>query len=177
MNRVRRFPGQSPYNPKFTRKSTKYPLKVMIWGCFNHACSGSIKVCEGTMNQNSYLDTLSEKLLPTISQYGLEGRCYHLDDSAKCHRTKKILDWHCENNIMKIDWPGNSPDLNPIENLWAILKYKLRCRTILTKATLIHEIKKVWFEEIDKNIFQNLSNFMPSRIQKVLDNKGYPSKY
>ena len=49
-----------------------------------------------------------------------------LDYSARSHRTAIIDQWHRENSIKRIDWPGNSPDLNPIENLWSILKSKLR---------------------------------------------------
>lgn len=177
MNRVRRFPTENPFSPRFTTKTVKHPLKIMIWGCFNRRGPGRIYACEGTMNSNHYLNVMESKLLPTINDYGLGGNVYHLDDSARPHRSKKIIDWHKENNIKKIEWPGNSPDLNPIENLWAILKRKLRSKRSTTKRELLSNILKVWHNEIPEEVFKNLSDSMPNRIKKVLENKGNSTKY
>ena len=69
------------------------------------------------MNQKEYLNTLKDYFKPSLRLFGIEGTPIHLDDSARLHRGKKIIKWHDDNNILKIDWPGNSPDLNPIENL------------------------------------------------------------
>ena len=82
-----------------------------------------------------------------------------------------------KNDIGKVQWPGNSPDLNPIENLWAVLKFKLRRRQNINKNQLISNIIKIWFHEIPKTLCQNLVDSMPNRIAKVLKNKGASSKY
>ena len=64
-------------------------------------------------------------LKPTIKDYNIENPT-NLDDSAPCHRTKSLREWHEINSISRVDWPGNSPDLKPIENLWSLLKFKMR---------------------------------------------------
>ena len=177
MNRIRRTSLENPLLPKFTAKSVKHPLKVMIWGCFNQRGPGRIHICEGSMNSKYYLEILNRKLLPSVQDFDIDGEVFHLDDSARPHRTKEIINWHETNNIKKIQWPGNSPDLNPIENLWAILKAKLKKKRNLNQRELISNIVKVWFHEIPKDIFKNLSDSMPNRIKKVLKNKGNTTKY
>ena len=46
-------------------------------------------------------------------------------DNDPKHRLLKALEFYKENNIKNIDWPSNSPYLNPIENIWAKIKNKL----------------------------------------------------
>ena len=55
--------------------------------------------------------------------------------------------------ITILDWPWNLPDLNPIENLWSIVKNRLRKMDCTTKIKLIEAVIHVWFhdEEIKKN--------------------------
>ena len=177
MNRIRRCSFQNPYAPKFTAKTSKHPLKVMIWGCFNRKGPGRIYVCKGNMNSDQYLTVMETKLLPSINDFGLQSNITHLDDSARPHRSKKIIDRHARNFLHKIDWPGNSPDLNPIENLWAILKQKLRKMRNLNERELISNIINVWYNCIPKETFENLSDSMPNRIQKVLSSKDQQTKY
>ena len=45
-----------------------------------------------------------------------------MQDGAPCHRSKIVKKFLEENHVTTLDWPGNSPDLNPIENLWAKMK-------------------------------------------------------
>ena len=48
-----------------------------------------------------------------------------IQDGAPCHRSKLVSDLLKKKNIKTLDWPDNNPDLNPIDNLWAILKDKV----------------------------------------------------
>ena len=75
--------------------------------------------------------------------------------------------------ITVLDWPGNSPDLNPIENLWSIVKNRLRKMDCTTKIKLIEAVIHVRFhdEEI-KKICKTLVLSMKKRVKSVLENKG-----
>ena len=176
MNRVRRFRGSNVLSPQYTKKTLKFPPKIMIWGCFCSSGLGEFYICDGNMNSSKYLDVLENKLLPTISKYQI-ANSIHLDDSAPSHRTKAVKNWHIDNGIEQIDWPGNSPDLNPIENLWSFLKRKLTRRTIKSKAELIKEFTKIWNNEIPTDYLQSLISSIPKRLKDTMINKGGPTKY
>ena len=176
INRVRRFSSSDPINQKFLKNTVKFPTKVMLWGCINYNGAGLLKICEGTMNSAKYKQVLESKLLPSIQKFSISNPI-HLDDSAPCHRTNEIKAWHSQNGIQKIDWPGNSPDLNPIENLWSILKYKIKRRPINSKIKLIEEIKKIWDNEISQELCANLVMSMPKRLAEVKKCKGKITKY
>ena len=147
----------------------------MVWGCFSYYGVGEIIICEGNMNTQKYLHTLQNHLLPSIRSMGLSNP-HHLDDSAPCHRSLCIENWQRENGIRKIDWPGYSPNMNPIENLWAIIKYKLKRKKILNKQDLIGEVERIWYNDINLELCQSLSDSMVSRIACLKKRKGNSTK-
>ena len=66
-----------------------------------------------------------------------------------------------------LDWPGKSPDLNPIENLWAIVKKRLEKCDCSTITKLIEAIIRIWHHDEElKNICSNLVDSMPTRISQ-----------
>ena len=176
MNKVRRFRFDDPLASRFIHKTVKHPLKLMIWGCFSSKGVGSLKICDGYMNSEKYIDVLNSNLLPSINKDECDDAFYHLDDSAPCHRTKSVNEWHLKNKINRIKWPGNSPDLNPIENLWSFMKSKLRKKTITTKRKLIENIIEIWYHQIPRQYLEKLSSSMKTRLKMVIDKKGGNTK-
>ncbi len=75
-----------------------------------------------------------------------------------------------------MDWPNISPDLNPIEHLWGILKQKVEER----KVSNIHLLRDVDMEEWKRTSVatcEALVNSMPKRVKEVLENNGGHTKY
>jgi hypothetical protein len=81
------------------------------------------------------------------------------------------------NKIEVIDWPGNSPDLNPIENVWAHMKNKLKEKAITSVPTLEKEILNLWVKETPTEYLKRLTDSMPERLRLVLEHKGEMTKY
>ena len=83
-----------------------------------------------------------------------------------------------------LDWPSNSPDLNPIENLWSILKRRVERevnklvveKKSITVDIFIDVIKKEW-EEIEPEILLNLVRSMPKRLEQIIEGNGNKLSY
>jgi hypothetical protein len=71
-----------------------------------------------------------------------------------------------------LDWSGNSPDMNPIENCWSHMKRKLKeDHTITSVPTKMQVIKKMLMRDMTRDYVKELSASMPRGLQMVIDQK------
>jgi transposase len=175
--KVRRPSGSNRFDSRFTVKTVKHPDSVMVWGCFSGAVGrGGLYFLpkNATMNGERYQEVLENHLIPFMN---IHEATHFLQDGAPCHASKKIKAYLAEQPFQVIDWPGNSPDLNPIENCWNFMKGKLKDKDVSSVPKLINEIKMLWTTKISREYFKKLSDSMPTRIKKVLAAKGECTKY
>ena len=80
--------------------------------------------------------------------------------------------------VKELDWPAQSPDLNPIENLWDELDRRLRARSSCptTKSDLTNALLEEW-SKIPINTLLNLVESLPRRVEAVIATKGGPTSY
>lgn len=155
------------------KETVKFPTKVMVWGMFTAQGVGRLHVCEGTVNAIKYIDILERKALPQLREWFGDGDFHFQQDSAPCHTAKVVKAYLLRKRVPLLDWPGNSPDLNPIENLWAIVKSRMECQTFTTKQALIEGIIKVWHHECNQgDSLKNLVESMPRRLAQVIYARG-----
>jgi hypothetical protein len=108
--RCRRSKWSDRFDPKFTRKRVKHQPKIMTWACFSWRGRGGLEFLKPGDRQ-----VLEDKLELFMAQHNTT---HFLQDGAPCHRSKLVTKWFAKKpHIQLIKWPGNSPDLNPIENV------------------------------------------------------------
>ena len=95
-------------------------------GCFSRNGVGILKRIQGNMNWTVYQDILTNEI-NLIGKYVVfpQRSFIFQNDNAPCHRPASTVSFLKDHNICLLDWPANSPDVNPIENLWHIIKSKI----------------------------------------------------
>jgi len=99
-------------------------------------------------------------------------------DNASVHTSKMTMSFFENSEMSVINWPGQSPDLNPIEHLWDELERRIRKREPPPKneRELATFLQEEW-EKIPPSIYQNLVLSMNKRVAAVLKAGEYATKY
>ena len=174
-------------------------VTIMIWACFSGERNGPILVLkQGGISSDEYEEILYEGLLSMVEDIlkapqdfdtitvADENTFLFMHDNAPYHKTAAIMELLRENNIPVMIWPAQSPDLNPIENLWHDLKYHfyLKFRALYSSPSSSQDafekyralIQECWAEQ-NQELIQSLIQFMPKCCQAVIDAKGSHIKY
>ena len=150
----------------------------MMWGCISADGVGELAVCEGRMNAQKYISVLTEHLQPSIFKLFPEDNPNYIfqQDSAPCHTAHVVKKFFTDSGVPVLDWPSQSPDLNPIEHLWFHVKKEIRKKSNSNKKELEKAVFEVW-EAIPRQLTRQLVESMPRRISAVLKAKVRSTKY
>ena len=147
----------------------------MVWGAFSIKRQMSCHSFKRIMDGPYYTQILQEHLLAGARrQFGLRWR-FQQDNDPK-HTSKiarQFLDQHVPETI---DWPPNSPDLNPIENLWSITKKHVERRRPKNLEELDQFLHEEW-NKIDRETLSHLIGSMNARCLAVIKSNGERINY
>ncbi len=173
--RVWRKSGEAQ-NPCCLKSSVKFPQSVMIWAAMSSAGVGPLCFLKSTVNAAIYQEMLEHFMLPSADKLYGDADFIFRHDLAPAHTAKGTKSWFSDHGVTVLDWPANSPDLNPIENLWGIVKRKMRDTRPNNTDELKATVKETW-ASIPPQQCHKLITSMPRRIEAVIKPKGAPTKY
>ncbi|KAG2469093.1 TC1A transposase, partial [Polypterus senegalus] len=149
---------------------------IMLWGCFSAAGTGRLVRIKGKMTAAMYRDILDENLLQSALDLRLGGRFTFQQDNDPNHTAKISKEWLQANSVNVLEWPSQSPDLNPIEHLWRELKMAVLRRLPSNLIELERCCKEEW-TKLAKDRCAKLVASYSKRLEAVIVAKGASTKY
>lgn len=148
---------------------------VMVWAGVSMHTKTEIVPIQGNLNAHRYQnDVLQPFLLPHIR---VNRGMLLAQDNAPCHTARTTQNMLTANNVRLLAWPSKSPDLNPIEHVWDLLKRRIReLPQQRNVGALEREIQRVW-NNIPQRTLQNYIISMRSRCRAVIAANGGHSGY
>ena len=105
---------------------------ITFYGAFHAGGKSDLIVLEGNLNQHKYRRILENTMLPFARGFFRSNFVFQ-DDNATPHRARAIMTFLEDQDVEHLPWPARSPDMNPIENLWA--EVTRRMNSILHQPT------------------------------------------
>ena len=149
----------------------RYSKKYNVWACITLGGIETFFIFEENMNSEMYMKILEVFLLPIYKKDYL-----FQQDNHSVHKSKTVINFFEENKINLLEFPAKSPDLNPIENIWGVIKKDISNRTDVNKDIFLNIIEET-LKNIKYSTVFNCVASMPNRLSKVIDQKGHAINY
>ncbi len=149
---------------------------VVVWGIFSWHTLYPLVPIEHCLIATVYLSIVADHVHPFMTTV------YHLlmyfqQDNAPCHKLKSSQTGFL-NEFTLHKWPPQSPDFNPIEQLWDVVERDIHIMDV--QPTNLQQLRdaiiSIW-TNISEECFQHLVESMPRRIKVVLKANGGPTRY
>ncbi|KAG1930995.1 hypothetical protein F2P79_021976 [Pimephales promelas] len=151
-------------HPKNTIPTVKHGGgNIMLWGCFSAKGTGKLIRVEGRINGAMYREILNQNLLPSVRALKMKCGWIFQDDNDPKHTARATKEWLRKKHFKILEWPSQSPDLNPIENLWRELKVCVAQRQP-RNITVLEEICMEEWAKIPAKVCANLVKTYRKRL-------------
>ena len=169
-------PAGAALNPQYLCQQRSHPPSVAMWGGFSSAGVSDLHLFTGSLYAADLRRIYAAHLLQSTRRLFGSAAWWLLHDNDKRHTGGEVSSWLFSQGVQSLDFPPYSPDLNPIENLWADLKRRVEARNASDIAQLQQHVREEWAAS-DPSLLARLAHSMPARCRAVVANHGHRTSY
>ena len=129
----------------------------------------------GKINATVYKDILKKHVVPNL-RTAINQPVVFMQDNSPCHIAKSVKTFLSHEDVTVMEWPAQSPDMNPIENVWKELNERSKEKNPRNVEELWTNLKGEW-EKISVDECNTLIRSCSKRCQAVIESKGLRIKY
>lgn len=153
---------------------TKNRQSVMVWGAISASGPVAFGFVDGRITAPRYIQCLNDLLLPILDDFPLDRlrNTVFQQDNARPHSAIMTQQFLAANAFRTTLWPANSPDLNPIEKVWAAMKRNVRSRKPATIRQLRQAIVASWRDVVTEDFCNRLYASLHDTMTTVINRRG-----
>ena len=186
-HKFKQFKGGNPQHDILWAKSVsevpvkeveRWGLTVDVWAGISSRGKTKQFIYEGGLAAKDYQHILKKVLLPAARKLFKDEKLrWELQqDKATAHMAKSTMDYLEKNGVAVVKgWPAKGDDINPMENLWAILDEKLEEERFDTQESMEKAVRKIW-NQVDDGLLARLIDSVPDRFRRIVKAKGASTK-
>lgn len=169
------------HNPSCIIPTRKRNVQLHIWGAIGWWGVGPLRRIDGNLNAEKYqrdiLYDVQDLCTGQVNRSGNLRRFLFQQDNAPAHVARSTQHFLNEKGVSRLPWPGNSPDFNPIENVWSDLAKRVRAHgSPASKEELWGWTLEEW-DKTPSTFIRSLIRSLPRRFQEAVREKGGPTHY
>lgn len=175
--RVWRRPGEQLMNNTLMEVTPFGGGSVMVWGGISRHHRTPLYHIDGNLNGQRYLQEIVQPMV-TVALQQIGQNAILQDDNATPHRSRVVNAFIRQAGITRMPWPANSPDLNPIENVWAELGRRVQQHQPppANRQELLQILQQEW-TNIPQAFITRTINSMRQRCLDCLRNQGGHTRF
>ncbi|EFA79730.1 hypothetical protein PPL_07421 [Heterostelium album PN500] len=151
---------------------------VEQWKQLVFSGEGFLSEIEGTLKQEQYTEILRDAYIQSLNYYEFARANYILAmDNCSIHKAKSVVNYMNRHKIKYLYLPDNSPDINIIDNVWAILKRRVKRRMAVEPLAKFEDVILEEWEMIGPDTIDELYQSLPRRMEEIINAKGWWTKY
>ena len=113
-------------SPQCTKSSVQFEGgSVMVFGMISIAGTGTFVRLHGKINATVYKEKLKKHMVPNFRNV-INQPAIFMQDNVPCQTARSVKTFLFEEDVFVMEWPAQSPDMNPIENVWKLLNERTK---------------------------------------------------